>query len=392
MGGRARLPATSRAAAVLGEDEKQLIEIEDTSRALKISGVVGKPHIARGNRNGQIYFINKRLIRASSLSYGVQAGFHGLLMHGQYPVAVIFVECDPERVDVNVHPTKQEVRISNEPEIKVMIKNAIFKRLAEAGDLAPSLQVTAPVMSPSASAEKKKLKTFFQAPLNTGAPSVIGEEREVSYPVGAGIALEEPLMIRNTLGITKILGQIHGTFILAETEEGMVVIDQHAAHEKVMFEGLMRNFNSASPAKQRLLMDELIQVKPKQYEILKKALPMLKKVGFEIEEFGDKTFAVRALPTIFKNAHAEAILKLYLEEKEDGKISTALERQAEEVAALIACKRKSVKGHDAMNLENMRSLVEQLSRCENPFSCPHGRPAFFKHSFQDLEKQFKRVG
>lgn len=381
-----------RAAAVLGVASEDLVEIHEESRAVSISGVIGKPSIARANRSSQVFFINQRLIRSTSLSFALQAGYHGLLMHGQYPAAVIFVKCDPERVDVNVHPTKQEVRISNEAEIKVLLKNTIFRRLAEAGDLAPSLQVTQPRLSDSANAEKRKLKDFFRPTRSEGGFSEsLHETASPSYPVGTGIALEEPITVRNKLGITKILGQIHGTFILAETEEGMIVIDQHAAHEKVMFESLMKNFNSSSPSVQRLLMDELLKLNPKQYELLKKALPMLNKVGFEIEDFGDHTFAIRALPSIFKNQHAEPVLRAFIEEKEDGKLSTALERQAEEVAALIACKRKSVKGHDAMNLENMKSLVEQWARCDNPFTCPHGRPAFFKFSFADLEKQFKRV-
>ena len=372
-----------RVAAIFGEDENNLFDFEAQMQGVRISGVIGKPHLARANRGGQIFFVNRRWIRSASFSYGLHAGFHGLLMHGQFPVGVIYIETDLSRVDVNVHPAKMEVRISNESEINRLIKESAAARLAKDAGLAPQLRV--------------QTEDYRSAPARTigaGAPvfqPALIREPEPIFQAAGGLALEEPVEFRNKLGVTKILGQIHHTFIIVETTEGMLVMDQHAAHERVMFESLVRNLRSGAPSRQKLLMDEILKFPPRQADLLEKSLPMLTAAGFEIEPFGSQTFVVRAIPSIFGSQHAEGILKAYVEEKEDGKVRTALEKQDEEVAALIACKRRAVKANDVMTPQSIRGLVEQLARCENPFSCPHGRPTFFRHTLQDLEKQFKRV-
>ncbi|MBI3313461.1 MAG: DNA mismatch repair endonuclease MutL [Candidatus Omnitrophica bacterium] len=384
----------TRALKVFGEDikKKDLIEIDEKENGVHLQGLLGKPHVARATRADQIFFINHRWVRSSTISFALQAGFHGLLMHGQYPAAILFLEVDPARVDVNVHPTKQEVRISSEAQIKTFIKESIRARILKEGDLAPELK-----------------SSTFSAP-SLAKPSFRNEEvkniyRQSDFPLQKNLAVAEPpariqraeeteqwqAPIRvKKLSISKILGQIHHTFIVAETEEGLVIVDQHAAHERVMFEALLKGLKSKKPDRQNLLMEEILEVHPKRRQTLIRALPMLEKIGFEIEEFGEKDFVIRAYPAIFKNESPAAILKCFLEEKEEGHIRSSVEGQAEEVAALIACKRRSVKAYDVMTSHDMRALLESLGECENPFNCPHGRPAFFKQSFSDLERQFKR--
>lgn len=383
-----------RAAAVLGENvAPYLLDVETQASGIRIYGVIGKPHAARANRSGQLFFINRRWVRSFSLSYALQAGYHGLLMHGQHPIAVLFLDLDLSRVDVNVHPTKQEVRISNEAEIKSLLREAVSQALSSAPDLAPPLK--APDIS---------RPLFSEPPVRTGNlpsflyPSYKQEEDRMgvseppaSFPaVKIEPALVEAISLRDKLKITKILGQIHHTFIVAETDEGLMLIDQHAAHERVMFEVLVKNFNQATPISQRLLMEEVLECHPKQREILERALPLLRKTGFEIEEFGPNAFVIRAVPAIFEKENAVSVLKTYLEEKEDGKIETHLENQQEEIAALIACKRQSVRAHDVLAGTQLQALLERLAQCDNPFSCPHGRPVLIQYTFSDLEKQFKR--
>lgn len=384
-----------RAASVLGDDlSRHMIEIEGEANNIRVSGIIGKPHCARANRNGQTLFINGRWVKSFSFSYALQAGYHGLLMHGQYPIAVLNVEVDPGRVDVNVHPTKQEVRISNESQIKTLIKETVSEALSKETDMAP------PVVAPrtpypslqdawkstGSSSQPATQKSWGDAYTTHKAAASMTPTFQVKTPE----PLQETITVREKLRITKVLGQIHGTFILAETEEGLVIIDQHAAHEKVQFETLMRAFNSGSPVSQRLLMDEMIEFKPGQKEDLEEALPLLRKLGFDLDFFGDNTLVVRALPATFEKEHPEQLLRSFLEQREAGHMSTDLERHQEEIAALVACKRKSVKAHDAMTAESMQSLLEQLAQCDNPFSCPHGRPSFLNFTFDELEKQFKR--
>ncbi len=385
-----------RAAAIFGQDiSKHLMEINTEISGIRIAGVIGKPFIARANRPGQIFFINKRWIKSFSLSYALQAGYHGLLMHGQHPLAILSLEIDLSRVDVNVHPTKQEVRISNEAEIKSLLKEAVEKALSQHQDLAPQLKSkefpSSPISSSPFSSGKREWPAFLQPSSKTEdlAPHVAEPGARYSH-MNIEPNLLEAISLRDKLKITKILGQIHHTFIVVETDEGLMIIDQHAAHERVMFEVLLKNFKESTPVSQRLLMEEIIELHPRQLEIFTQALPLLQKTGFEIEEFGKKTYVIRAVPAIFEKESASQVLKTFLEEKEEGKLRTGLENQQEEIAALIACKRKSVRAFDPLSQVQLQALLERLALCENPFSCPHGRPTLIKYTFADLEKEFKR--
>ncbi len=389
----------TRAVAVMGpETGKHLLEIEEKvnvdGHTMKISGLIGKPYLARANRTGQIFFVNHRWVKSPGLGFSLQEGYHGLLMHGQFPVAVVFVEVDLEKVDVNVHPTKQEVKISNESEVKSLLKKMVRERLQKEGDLAPKLRTS---FAPSALIGKEPSAFYPFKERSEESPLRVAEKPvEVTFgssPLGAveeGLTLLNPILLRNKLKITKVLGQIHHTFVIAETEEGFIVIDQHAAHERVMFEALLKNLRSEEPERQGLLMNEILELHPRQREIFEHALPFLAKVGFEIEPFGENAFVIRAYPAILKDENLVTLLRNFTEEKEEGKLSTELDHQAEEVAALIACKKKSVKAYDSLSLPAIEVLLERLARCDNPFNCPHGRPTFFKQTFLDLERQFKR--
>ncbi|MFA7001185.1 MAG: hypothetical protein WC352_03475, partial [Candidatus Omnitrophota bacterium] len=367
-----------------------LVPIEGQSQDVRVWGVIGKPRSARANRSGQLFFVNNRWIKSMGLSYALAGGYHGLLMQDRYAVAAVFVDCDLKRVDVNVHPTKQEVSISNEAQIKSFLKDLVEKRLAAEPDLAPS-------MRSMPSSEERAWTGHFQKPLpQSWGSSTLGEglpgvaQGELHVRSVAAEPLEKPIAVKNKFHITKILGQIHHTFILAETEEGMMIVDQHAAHERVRFEGLTKAWASGEPVRQKLLMEEVLELPAKQAEILGESLDFFGRLGFEIEEFGNRSFVVRAVPPAFGDQHAAAVIRHYLEEKEEGRLRTGLENRQEDIAALVACKRQSVKAHDAMTADAMRALLEQLAGCDNPFNCPHGRPSFLKYSFSDLEKQFKR--
>lgn len=379
-----------RAEAILGpEAAKYLLEIHGETEGMKISGVIGKPYLVRANRSGQVFFINQRWIRSIGLSYAVQDGFHGLVMHGQYPVSLLLIELDPARVDVNVHPTKQEVRISKESELKSLLRRSVAEALQKEGDLVQPLKTP---VNPEFSGYKNPVQVSY---LNLASAEIASDEiRRVAEPEPLITTLAEelpqPISIRGQLRITKVLGQIHHTFLVAETEEGMIIVDQHAAHEKVMFETLLKEFQTGQPKRQRLLMDEVLELHPRHRELFEHALPFLEKMGFEIESFGENSYVVRAYPAALENENPAVCIQRFLEEKEDGKLGAQLEYSQEEIAALIACKRKSVKAHDPLTTQAVRTLLERLALCENPFNCPHGRPTIFKYSFSDLEKFFKR--
>jgi DNA mismatch repair protein MutL len=267
----------------------------------------------------------------------------------------------------------------------------IAKRLAKEGTLGPEMRVTPKSYTPvPLSIEKRDLAQFARATFEPAQGLGLSEPPLYYAPRPQVSGVEEVIALRDKLHITKILGQVHNTFIIAETGEGMMIIDQHAAHERINFEAVLKNFEAAEPSRQGLLLEEVIEIAPKHHDSLTQSLPFLNKAGFEVEPFGDRSFRIRSVPGVLHQENPLLLITQFLEEKEEGNVKTGLENYQEEAAALIACKRKSVKAFDALTPEAMRDLIERLARCENPFSCPHGRPTFLKYSFLDLEKQFKR--
>ncbi len=383
---------SARARAIFGDAwTDQTLPIQNEIPHIRLFGLIGKPSLASGNRTQQFFFINRRYVKAYGLSHGLQAGYHGLLMQHQFPAAVLFLELNPQYVDVNVHPTKQQVRLSHEVLIKSLIEKTVAAALKDHGDLAPSFESKGGRLEvPLSSSGYQEPKFSFEEV--TAMPSMPAKisETTVDEPIPADATTFQAIKIGKGPKIIRILGQIQRTFILAETEDGYIIVDQHAAHERVMFESLMRNFQSDRPAVQGLLMEEIVELHSRQVEILKKHLTVLNKIGFEVELFGEKVFVVRGIPSVLKEENPVVVIKQFVDELETGKAQTNLQGYQEDIAALIACKRKSVKAYDALTLLGMQSLLEQLSRCENPFNCPHGRPSFIKYSLLDLEKQFKR--
>lgn len=382
----------TRARMIFGDDwAEHSIEVHGEIPHISVKGLIGKPFLARSNRNDQYFFINKRWVKSPGLSFGLQAGYQGLLMHGQFPVAILFIELNPEHVDVNVHPTKKQVRLSHEPTIKSLIHKIVADALTGGSDLAPSFGGPKKESIFTRSDSSKKTQNSFKQFERMNSPvSNVGDIDERETVLISESSEEELLLAEGPLKVTKVLGQIHRTFILAETKEGYILVDQHAAHERVMFEILMNILETSNPLKQHLLMDEILEFHPREVETFKKSLPMLKGIGFDIEPFGDGSFVVRAVPAVFKDINAVQLIKQYVEEKEEGKVHTDLDQREKDIAALVACKQRSVKAHDPLTEAEMKSLLERLSGSKNPFSCPHGRPTFMKYSFTELEKFFKR--
>lgn len=367
-----------------GLDAGEFLDLDREREGLRLRGLLGKPALNRGNRSQIQIYVNGRWVRSLPLSYALQAGYHGRLMEGRFPVAVLFVQVDPARVDVNVHPTKQEVRISSEQELTAFVREAVRERLLISGEMAPALQLAA--APPGASIRDYPLKSTTVS--RPDSWSVF--DRPPAPGPCAAAEPSEPLAIQDKLRITRILGPLHQTFIVAETEEGFVLVDQHAAHERVVFEALLANLRGAQPQRQMLFLEETLQIHPRQRELFGRARGLLEKVGFDLEPFGEGTWVIRAAPAALVEIDPVSLLRDFLDQMEEGK-GSALEEAAVAVAALCACKKQSVKAGDSLNPWEMQKLLERLAACENPFHCPHGRPTFFTQSLNQLEKQFKRV-
>jgi len=383
----AGVPLSNRAQAVFGpESSGQLLDLDWQGDGIGFRGLLAKPTLTRGNRSQIYLFVNRRWIKSLPLSYAFQAGYQGMLMEGRYPVGVLFVDLDLSRVDVNVHPTKQEVRISSEPEVTSFLKRVVRERLIQAPDLAPSLKLAA--QAPAAG------RGYTLHPEPAGSPQPWGAVMETAagiLPPAASGQLSQPIAIKGKLRITRLLGQIHRTYLVAETDEGFVIVDQHAAHERVVFETLLKNLRTGQAEKQMLFLEELLEVHPRQRELFRQALPLLAKVGFDIEGFGENSSVIRAYPAVFGEVDPLQVVRTFLEQLEDGKTRTVLEDSQEAIAALCACKKQSVKANDSLEPAACAKLLERLASCEDPFHCPHGRPVLFTETLSHLEKQFKRA-
>ncbi len=379
----------TRAAQVLGEvTVNDFLELDREMNGIRLWGVIGKPAVTRGNRSQIFLFVNRRWVKSLPLTYALQAGYHGFLMEHRYPMAVLFLDLDLKRVDVNVHPSKQEVRISNESQVTNFIHHAVQECLMQADHLAPSLKV------PSGPAQRTVRDYALQTESSTPQPwgAVFETPQAPVLAPAVAVALgEHPIRIKEKLRITRVLGQIHRTFLIAETEEGYVVVDQHAAHERVVYEALLKNLQSGQSERQMLFLDETLELHPRQRELFQQSLPLLTKLGFEIEGFGEGAWVIRAIPAVFGEVNPIQLIRTFLEQVEEGKIRTTLEESQEAVAALCACKKQSIKARDPLEPRAMRTLLERLAACENPFHCPHGRPVFFTETVMNLEKQFKRI-
>ncbi len=372
-----------RLEALLGEEAAgQFLEFDQRKEGIRLSGLLAKPALTRGNRSQIQVYINGRWVRSLPLAFALQAGYHGLLIEGRFPVAVLFVELDLQRVDVNVHPTKQEVRISQEPEVTGFLRDAVRDCLARSGELAPPLRISVPAAAGAA---------LSTTTLSTPESWAVFERSPAMVSVPVPLTPDRPIAIQDKLRITRILGSLHRTFLVAETEDGFVVVDQHAAHERTVFEALLKGLTSGQPERQMLFLEEVLEIHPRQREILRNSLDLLSRLGFELEPFGEDTWVVRTAPAALGEINPVQVLQDFLGEAEEGRVRTSLDAAAEAVAALCACKKQSVKAGDSLEPRQIQALLERLSQCDNPFTCPHGRPVFFTQTVQQLEKQFKRV-
>jgi DNA mismatch repair protein MutL len=333
-------------------------------------GFVSSPSIARSSRGYLSFFVNRRWVRSPILSRAVEDAYHGLLMTGKHPIAVLNISLPYQDVDVNVHPTKREVRFRNERELFTSVQKAVRAALVE--------QMPVPLVR--------------RQPSLVTAPRFPGEERQ-EQPIATrqDELFESPAPTRTTskltLPILRVLGQLSGTYIIAEGPDGLYLVDQHAAHERVLFEKVRAQRARSEVEVQGLLELMTVEVTPRQEEVLKTQGEVLSSYGFAIEPFGQRTYLLRALPAVIRG---DAVLQAV------GEILDSLGEQGgevsleEKIAISIAC-HSAVKAGDILSMEEMRNLVRDMELTESPHTCPHGRPTMIRFTSSQLEREFGRA-
>lgn len=365
------------------ETAKNMIEVVSEDENLQVTGFISPTTLTRSNRSEIHFFVNGRPIQDASLTTALVQAYHTMLMVGRYPMAVLFIKMPPNLVDVNVHPTKAEVRFRD--------RNLVFRAIGRAARKAllahtpvssihgPNHVRWSPNWGAYSSDHKKTDPTWEMAndlEYSTALTTTSGEQNQPSFSKGA-----VPLL--------RLIGQVALTYLIAEGPDGLYLIDQHAAHERVLFERLMSQKESEIPS-QTLLEPVTVEMSIASARLIEDQLKILNDLGFRVDNFGTNMFIIRGIPTLLSNMEPSAALMALVEDFEEDETPLKGEIEAKIVARI--CKKAAVKAGMVLSSEEQKVLLTDLESCQAPRTCPHGRPTMIHLSVELLEKQFGRRG
>ena len=396
-------------AALYGVDvAKQMLEILSEEEGYRLTGLISPTSLTRSNRKEITFFINGRWVHDASLSMALLQAYHTLLMVGRYPLTTLFLKMNPEEVDVNVHPAKAEVRFRNQDKVFSFIQRSVRKALlaySPVPNVAPSLWGTTHTVQarPTGNAgvdwaiahdEKLQVNSEQLADrdqrIETQSQVPGFESASVNSPLSRGNPAGLVTTTRTAIPLLRLIGQIGATYLVAEGPDGLYLVDQHAAHERVLFEKLMTQHAMKNIPSQALLTPAVVTLPPHASKLLMNQLPALQKFGFDVEEFGPNIFQVRAMPALFMGSDPVAALRALVEDFEEDE--SPLQNEVEARLAARVCKRMAVKAGQTLSNEEQRALLLDLEACDSPRTCPHGRPTMIHLSVDMLERQFGRRG
>jgi DNA mismatch repair protein MutL len=418
-----QLPAT----ATLGDRIRDLYGVELLQRLVEmngaaspqigITGFIGQAGLSRQTRSQQLVFVNGRAIESSLITGAVREGYHTALMKGQYPVTFLFVELDPSAVDVNVHPAKREVRFRDPSGVREAVVRGIQQTLE---DVRAGWQekFSAPVRGPAAAVSAKavpdlSLRSEVTAPQATHRELPhLGNVAGVADPGrlrGSEIAEQLPCLperhfdsggdaaaLQPQQRVTKpaqqqfqIIGVLSKLYVLMENASGLVLVDQHAAHERVLFEELRRRMEEQGVPTQKLLLSQTFDVPPRDADWIEHNLSILQRMGIGIESFGPGTFKIDSLPSFLEVSDAAQFMRKVIDDLKSAGNSASPMRLGEEMIAKSVC-RHAVKANDPLRYPEVEKLIRDLLDCDLPYCCPHGRPTMIQISLAELEKKFGR--
>ena len=359
---------------------KDFLEVNAAEDDIRLTGFISPTSLTRSNRREITFFINGRWVQDISLSTATIKAYHTLLMVGRYPLAALFLDLEPASVDVNVHPTKAEVRFRDPSQMFSFVQRSVRKAIL-AYTPVPQMGIAPPALwteKPARQSSGVDAAWQFAQETDGGRSTVNGQDTP------------ETLNSIPTIPLLRLVGQIGSVYIIAEGPDGLYLIDQHAAHERVLFERLLAQREANTISSQKLLEPEVVHLPPAQATLLEGQLAILQKSVFEGEAFGPNSFQVRAIPTLFTGANPAAALRVLVEDFEGDE--TPLQEKLEDKIAARVCKRMAVKGGQTLSTAEQESLLRDLENCESPRTCPHGRPTMIHLSVDMLEKQFGRTG
>jgi len=402
-----------------------LIEIREENDFLSLYGYVGKPGMLKRQKNDQLFYINRRVIQNRMLSQALQQAYGELLVERQTPFALLFLGLDTRQVDINVHPAKLEVKFEDERNIRNMVY-PIVKRAVQLQDFAPDVgiagllerQMTQDAMNPENSLRKLEYKRaagpssttddLYRSylselpPVSSPPPGSIGEQGEMFSDLLAPSRdreLKPSVYDRSALlqsdenrpdpaGSDSKIWQLHNKYIVCQIKTGLMVIDQHVAHERVLYERAVEIMNNNVPNSQQLLFPQKIELKSWEYEIFQEIRDDLCRLGFNLRSFGNRTVMIEGIAQDVRNGTEAVILQDMIDEYQQNALKLKLEKR-ENLAKSYSC-RNAIMSGQKLSLEEMRSLIDRLFATRMPYVCPHGRPVIIKISLDQLDRMFGR--
>ena len=373
---------------------KKMLEINASNDDYEISGFISLPEVNKSSRNSIVTLVNGRIVRNSELNRWINEGYHSLKPDNRYPVVVLNIKVDTSIVDVNIHPTKMDIKFGKQEELNELVYLTIKNRLKEK-TLIPHIETKKEDVKTEI--PKPKYETFTLDFNNISEPSVEFKNEKEVIPVNDDLILESESNIevhedvKERLPLLYPVGLVHGTYIIAQNETGMYLIDQHAAKERINYEMVKNKLFDEHKETVQMLLPVTIEYSTGEFLILKENFELIESLGFKIEEFGINSIVVKEhpiwLPTYNYQENIKRIFEMILEREKNFDIK----RFYDNLSATVACK-MSIKANTNVTLEEMERLINDLRECDNPFNCPHGRPTVIYYSKYDLEKMFKRSG
>jgi len=374
------------------------------SSQIRISGLIGQAGLSRQTRAQQLVFVNGRAIESPLITTAVREGYHTALMKGQYPVTFLFLELDPGAVDVNVHPAKREVRFRNPNGVREAIVRCIQETLARGRAdwqekfRAPPAQVSAQptvdlTLRPQVSVPEVSHRELPQFP----AAEIVGQAHRLPVPP-ADSARSEPdwpslaqqkRVERAATPQFQIIGVLNKLYVLMENVDGLVLVDQHAAHERILFEELRRRMEEQGVPSQKLLITQTFELPPRDADWIEQNMSILQKMGIGIESFGPNTFKIDSLPGFLNVTDGAQFMRKVIDDLKSASDRSSPLRLGEDMIAKSVC-RHAVKANDPLRYLEVEKLIQDLLECDLPYCCPHGRPTMIQISNAELEKKFGR--
>lgn len=391
--------------SIYGRDvSSNLLEIDDMAMDMHLKGYIGKPIISRGNRNNIIYFINGRYIKSKIINNAIEDAYKPYMMQHNYPFCILHFSIDNKLIDVNVHPSKMEIRFENQMDIYNIFYNAISNALG-AKELIP--EVTEPVETKSEIQPEiiKKVPEPFETNRNTMYlnENIVAEAKN-SYIIKPEVTTAELKSTNQTEQLDlfdnkflsekekvkhKMIGQLFDTYWLIEYDNNLYIIDQHAAHEKVLYEQTMKKLKDKEYTSQQINPPIILTLSMEEQNLVTKFSDSFASLGYEIEAFGGKDYAVRAVPANLYSIGQKELLINLIDSLSENSTELKSELITEKIASM-SCK-AAVKGNNHLSIAEANALIEQLLSLENPYNCPHGRPTIISMSKYEIEKKFKRI-